>query len=142
MTRYLLLMPLLLAACEGLPKDVEGTSAGVDARGYMRVGLVSDEGIEGEVEKTRELLARLGPARVERAPTEPLLSRLEAGELDLVLVTVDDKSPWKTRVTFGPRLASEDIGGRPHSLRPAMMNGENAWIGRVYRAATAIGGKP
>ena len=143
MIRFLPLLAVLATGCGPLPRDVEGTSEGIARRGYARVGISSDAALPRERERIATMLARLGTrARIERAPAEVLLTRLEDGELDLVLIATAKNNPWKTCVTFGPALIEARSGRQAHELRPAMMNGENAWIGRVHRAAVAIGGTP
>lgn len=143
MKRALLLALGLLAGCGEFPRDASGTSRAIAERGHIRVGITADTGVlPQESARGRALLARLGaPAIVERGPTEPLLVQLEEGELDLVLTPLTRDSAWATRVSLGPSIADADIAGSRHELRPAVRNGENALIGRVYRAAMAIGGR-
>lgn len=135
---------LLLAACGPLPRDPDGTSEAIAARGYVRVGMTTDGGtLAGEPKRIADLLRALGtPSRIERGATEPLLTRLEEGELDLVLTPLAANTPWATRVTLGPSLLAGDVAGQTHELRPAMRMGENAFIGRVHTAALSVGDTP
>lgn len=143
MMRALPLM-MLLAACGPIPRDPDGTSEAIAARGYVRVGITTDTGtLAGEPGRTADLLRALGTrSRIERGATEPLLTRLEEGELDLVLTPLAADTPWAKRVTLGPSLLADDVAGKTHELRPAMRMGENAFIGRVHTAALAVGGTP
>lgn len=143
MMRALPLM-MLLAACGPIPRDPDGTTEAIAARGYVRVGVTSDTGtLDGEQRRIADLLRALGtPSRIERGATEPLLTRLEEGEIDLVLTPLAADTPWSKRVTLGPSLLAGEVAGRTHELRPATRLGENAFIGRVHRAAIGIGGTP
>lgn len=129
MIRGVLLL-LMLAGCANLPRDPDGTLERVQQEQRFAVGLVAD-GVGGRVV---ERVARETGAwpRVTRGQLEPLLIRLEEGELDLVVGgRFDAKSPWVKRVTLGPRLANgEHVVAR---------NGENAWIALVQRATRAEG---
>jgi hypothetical protein len=135
---------ILLAACGPIPRDPDGTSEAIAARGYVRVGIATDTGtLAGEPGRIADLLRALRTSsRIERGATEPLLTRLEEGELDLVLTPLAADTPWATRVTLGPSLLADDVAGKTHELRPAMRMGENAFIGRVHTAALSVGGTP
>ena len=63
------------------------------------------------------------------APTERLLSRLEEGELDLVVAEVATDSPWRRDVAVLEPLSRRRAGGRVLALSPVARNGENRWIG-------------
>lgn len=135
---------ILLTACGPIPRDPDGTSEAIAARGHIRLGVTTDTStLTGEPQRIRDLVGALGtPVRIERGATEPLLTRLEEGELDLVLTPLAADTPWAKRVTLGPALLSDDVAGKSLELRPAMRMGENAFIFRVHRAALAVGGTP
>jgi hypothetical protein len=137
-------LSLLLAACGSIPQDPDGTSEAIASRGYIRVGIAADmRAIPSGEARARDLIGALGaPAQVVRGSTEPLLGQLEEGELDLVLSPLAADTPWAKRVTLGPALAAAGVAGRTHEVRPAMRLGENQFIGRVHRAALAVGGTP
>jgi hypothetical protein len=67
--------------------------------------------------------------------SEVLLTKLENGDLDLVIGHFEKSSPWAQRVTIGPKLKSERQGMAEWHLAPAMRNGENGWIGLVEQEA-------
>jgi hypothetical protein len=131
-------LALLMSGCGDFPRDPDGTLKRVKSEGVFRVGLVApldERQLDGEArELLRRLADRSGAApRVERGPGEPLLDRLEKGQLDLVLGRFEKKSPWSTLVTFGPPLRVERSGATDIHLTAAMRNGENAWISLVER---------
>ncbi len=112
----------------------------VRSQGSFRVGLVAPLG-QGRLDpKAAQLIQRVSAsagaqARLESGDTEPLLDRLERGELDLVLGRFEKKSPWARLVTFAPPLRVEKQGKTTFHLTAAMRNGENGWIALVEREA-------
>lgn len=111
--------------------------AKVRDRGVIHIGLL--DGSTGQSAKTQRFVRRIAQAAKAKpvfvtGQEEPLLLRLEEGELDLVLGTFDQKTPWGTRVTVGPPL-ERIVTGQAHQqqLAPAMRNGENAWISLIER---------
>jgi hypothetical protein len=132
-----------MAASCGLPKDSEGTLDRVRESRQIRVGLI----LAGAPIDPRAgmLLARLRGAtgaepRLVPGDAEPLLSRLEEGELDLVVGRFTAASPWSTMVTLTPPLATTKQGESELILAAAMQNGENAWISLVEREARELPG--
>ena len=70
---------------------------------------------------------------------EALLLRLEAGDLDIVVGgRFAEDTPWKTRVTLGPPLASETAAANTLNDHAVTRNGENAWIVLVQREARKV----
>jgi ABC-type amino acid transport substrate-binding protein len=135
---FLLAAILLLADCDSIPSDPHGTLDRVRAERAFRVGLVASdsEPPDGAVHFLRSLSRATGAKAVlERGPAETLLTRLEEGELDLVLGEFAEKSPWSTKVTLTEPIA---VNG-PIVLAAAARNGENAWIAVVHREARASG---
>lgn len=130
---------LLLAGCGDIPRDPQGTLDAVQRTGVIRVGEVA--GAERrDKEAGHQILRRLS-GKTGATPSivigtlEPLLLRLENGELDLVVAgRFDEKSPWATRVTLGPAYLKR---GEAHGVVTASYvvarNGENAWITLVQR---------
>ena len=127
----------LLAACDPIPRDPERTLDRVRATRIIRVGEVAGDAAGA----WRPLLARVAAATGarpawQRDSLEPLLLRLEAGELDLVVGGVFAKrTPWKSRVTLGPVLRKDGEVGHHAVAR----NGENAWVMLLEREARALG---
>ena len=130
---------LLLAACGQIPRDPEGTLDRVRASHLIRVGVVAGD----TAEHWQPLLGRVAAAtgakpRMEQGALEPLLLRLEQGELDLVVGgAFAEKSPWLPRVTLGPVIRKEaDVA---HHV--VARNGENGWIMLIEREGRALGYK-
>lgn len=131
------LLPLLLAACGPIPRDPEGTLDRVRASHVIRVGVVAG----GTDAEWRPLLARIAAATGARPQAkagglEPLLLRLEEGELDLVVGgAFAEDTPWVSRVTLGPVLHRQAKVAHHMVAR----NGENTWITLIEREARALG---
>jgi hypothetical protein len=133
----------LLAAgsCADFPRDPGGTLDRVRAEQSFRVGLVAPlSGTDPKVDALLRRVALVSGARgqVESGDGEPLLARLEEGELDLVIGRFEAASPWKRMVSFSPPLRVEKLGNTKFNLVAAMRNGENAWIGLIEREARQV----
>ncbi len=129
---------LLLAGCGAIPRDPEGTSAGVAESGVIRLGAIAGAAADPAEERALDRLEAQTGARIERVsgPGEELLEKLEIGEIDLVYGRFADDSPWATHVHLGTPPGGPDKP--PKSLRVprfAFRNGENGWITRVEAAA-------
>jgi ABC-type amino acid transport substrate-binding protein len=144
--RFALIAALLASAAScGIPKDSRGTLDRVRSARQIRVGLIlasPDPALDAE---SRALLTRLSAAtgalpRIVPGDAEPLLTRLEEGELDIVFGRFSAKSPWSTLVTLSPALATARQGKTDILTSAAMQNGENAWIALVEREARALPG--
>lgn len=126
--RYLAAL-LLLAGCGDYPKDIEGTADRIAAAHSFRVGLVGDRTPEAAARFIAEVAARTGARpQLIAGSAEPLLARLEAGQLDLVIGEFAKDSPWITDVAILEPLAQRKVGGRDMLLAPVARNGENRWI--------------
>ena len=143
-------MPLALAllltasACGDFPRDPDGTLDRIRSEGRFNVGLVAPLTAQGGPHEA--FLDRLGNKTSARpafttGDSEPLLKKLEEGELDLVIGHFDKKSPWSTMVEIGPALHSEKQGKATIELTPVMPVGENAWIALVEAEARNAGGE-
>ena len=133
---------LAAGSCSDFPRDPEGTLDRVRAERSFRVGLVAPiSGTDPRVDALLRRVAKVSGARgrVERGDAEPLLTRLEEGDLDLVIGRFKTASPWKRKVSFSPPLRIEKHGKTKFQLVAAMRNGENAWIGLVEREAREVG---
>ncbi|HEX9955188.1 MAG TPA: hypothetical protein VGB48_08255 [Allosphingosinicella sp.] len=136
-------LALLLSGCGDYPRDPEETLQRVKTERVFRVGVAGPVGVGQMEAELGELLQRLGQRtrarpQLEQGPAEPLLDRLEKGELDLVLGRFEKKSPWSTLVTFSPPLRVEKSGKTVIHLTAVMRNGENAWISLVEREARDV----
>lgn len=120
----LALLLLQLAACD-LPRDAEGTSERL-ARGPVRIGRVDDGNSYNQEPASHLERALKAHAVVRYGAAEPLLEKLEAGEVDVVMGLFAARSPWEKRVTF----AEQDFYG----FRVATRNGEHRWAMTVDRA--------
>ena len=137
---------LLLAcsSCSDFPRDPDGTLDRIRSEGRFNVGLVAPLTAQGGPHEA--FLGRLG-AKTSARPafttgdSEPLLKKLEEGELDLVIGHFDKKSPWSTMVEIGPALHSAKQGKATIELAPVMPVGENAWIALVEAEARNARGK-
>ena len=141
--RFCLSLALLAAcSCADFPRDPEGTLDRVRAERSFKVGLVAP--LSGRDPKVDALLRRVekvsgARGQVESGDGEPLLNRLEEGELDLVIGRFEAASPWKRLVSFSPPLRVEKLGKTKFNLVAVMRNGENAWIGLIEREARKVG---
>lgn len=123
--RAVLALPLLLAACD-LPRDTEGTSERV-AGDVVRIGFVEDGNSYNQDPAFLLAAVLRGRGRYEHAAAEPLLEKLERGELDLVVGLFAEDSPWSKRVHFSEHNF--------HGFRIATRLGEHRWAMTVDRAA-------
>lgn len=138
-------LALLSVSCADFPRDPEGTLERVRGEGSFRVGLVAPLAPDGAAEVPKFLagVSRATAARphLTTGDAEPLLLKLEEGELDLVIGRFDKKSPWATKVEIGPALSSAKQGKATVELAPAMRVGENAWIALVEGEARNVGAR-
>lgn len=138
---------LLIGGCGPIPQDPEGTLDRIKAERTFRVGMIASHGASAGLDRQRLLLRRMALAtgaspRVEQGPAEPLLMRLEEGELDLVLGEFAPASPWSKKVTIMPPLGEQVTrDGHVHVVAVAR-NGENAWISLLYREARRVAAQP
>lgn len=136
-----LALTLLAAGCSDIPRDVEGTLREVRERKSFKVGIIAGTGDpEGA---GRQLVDRVAAAagaeaRFREGAAEPLLTKLEEGDLDLVIGAMAEKSPWSRKVHFLPSLAKR-LPPAP-ALVAMARNGENAWISLLHREAERVGG--
>ena len=134
----------LVAACGSLPRDIEGTRDRVESSRVIRVGLFQGSLSGPDRARAAAWLDRLSRATGARpqfvtGAAEPLLSRLQAGELDLVIGEVALDSPWLDEVAVIEPLARHEVGGRTIGLSPIARNGENRWIMLLEREVRDMG---
>ena len=131
------LFVLAAAGCSGdFPRDPERTLETIRATRQFDVGVIAPVMQDRGGHLVRAFVERMerasgADARIEIGDAEPLLKRLEEGEIDIVIGRFDKKSPWGKLVTIGPPLDTEMRGKAELHLVPAMQNGENAWIALV-----------
>jgi DNA-binding transcriptional LysR family regulator len=133
---------LACASCGDIPKDPDGSLGRIRAERSFRVGLIASGaplGAERQALFVRNVAAAAGARpRFELGATEPLLTRLEEGELDLVIGPMTPKSPWEKQVTFLP-LLGEQVSESGHVHLAAMArHGENAWITLLHKEAGKV----
>jgi ABC-type amino acid transport substrate-binding protein len=139
-----LLLAASLAACSDIPKDTEGSLEQIRETKTFRVGLIagSQDG-EGRGRRLIDAVASEAGATpaITTGAAEHLLTQLEEGELDLVVGTMANKSPWALKVHASKPLvpAAERA---PTSLVALARNGENAWISLLHRQVERVRGKP
>lgn len=142
-TAVALLVGLFFTACDGIPKDQEGTLDRIRTERIFRVGMIASGETAVDPERRRLFLQRViaaagATAQIEQDASERLLIRLEQGELDLVIGELAPKSPWAKQVAILPPLA-EQVGEKGHfHLVAAARHGENAWISLLHREAGAV----
>ncbi len=129
-------MCIALAACGPYPRDISGTLDAIERDGRLRVGfaeLRAEDRIEAQDFVARLERATGAEAEIELAPMETQISRLEDGELDLLIGEFREDSPWMRQVAVLEPLSRRTVGKRVHGLSPATANGENRWIALVER---------
>ena len=123
----LLAMLALAGGCDWRPRDPSGTEDRVRATGVIRVGMAGAD--DPAVAAFLPQLAQDAEAvpRVERGAAEPLLQRLDRGELDMVVGTFANDSPWLPLVGAVPPLDGGGDGGDRIAPRALVRAGENGW---------------
>lgn len=137
-----LFIPFLLAACDLLPRDPDGTLNSIEHSGVIRVAMVADP---DPIDRRRasQLIRQLesrthAKARIIEGATEPLIGELENGKLDVLIGPFAQDTPIKSVVALGPPLASRKMGEGRIDLVAAMRNGENRWIMLVEESSRAV----
>lgn len=138
---------LLVAACDSIPKDSEGTLDRIRAEGRFSVGIIASGQPAVGPARRRAMLRGVRAATdaepvLEQGASESLLARLERGEIDLVVGELAPASPWGTRVTILPPLGEQVAADGHVHLVAAARNGENAWIALLHREARKVAGRP
>lgn len=133
---------MLTSACTALPRDPDATLTDIQKSRQINVGLIADPHplAPGRVQALLvHLRDKTGATLVRRSgAAEPLLDQLRHGELDLVIGTFTEETPWETDVALAPPIAIAGPQDRRLELRAAAKNGENAWIMMVERASKAV----
>jgi len=133
---------LLLAGCDHFPQDPEGTLENVQATHSFRVGVERDLPPEA-ARLLREVEGATGStARVSEGSVEPLLTKLEKGEIDLVIARFGKETPWDAEAALSPPLRIDGAGETATEWRAAMRTGENRWIMLVETRARRVSAVP
>lgn len=135
---FALATALLLAGCDRFPRDPAHSLDDIRARGTIRVGTGQDLPPEAKQLLKRVEKAAGAKAELQRGALEPLLDKLEAGEIDLVIAPFTKATPWATMRALSPPLRTEGRGERAVEWRAAMRNGENRWIFLVETSARKV----
>jgi hypothetical protein len=127
-----------LFACDRFPKDIAGTTDAV-TRGTLHAGLVADASVEPDERSLIDAVsqAAAADADIQTGSAEILLSRLESGDLNLVVGRFSGDSPWKSRVAFTAPAESASPSSDAPVLRAAVRAGENRWLIFVTRTIGA-----
>ncbi|MGV3481807.1 MAG: hypothetical protein ACO1O3_17795, partial [Sphingobium sp.] len=109
------------------------------AERVMRVGLVAGEAETRDRAVIAAYLDRVGRAagarpEIVRAAAEPLLLRLDHGQLDLVIGDMTEDSPWIADAMVIEPISETMLGKDRILLSPIARNGENRWIMLLERA--------
>lgn len=137
-----LFLLLILAACDSLPQDPEGTLDRVRGKHEFRVGLIASGDRRPGDELERAFLGRVAAATgarpvISEDGAERLLPELEEGRLDLVIGAIGSETPWKNEVAV-LRPFGTVAGKAGLLLVPIARNGENQWIMLLEREARAV----
>lgn len=129
---------LFAAGCDAIPKDPDGTLDRVRAQREYRVGLIAGPSLGAG--RQQLFLSRVSEAagatpRISTDAAEPLLARLEAGELDLVIGAMTPHSPWSKHVALLPPLGEQVTRSGHLHLVAMAKNGENRWISLLHDSA-------
>jgi hypothetical protein len=142
--RWLVLACIAIAACGPYPRDISGTLDAIERDGRLRIGfteLTAEDRLTAQEFVARLEAATGAQAEIELAPMETQITRLEDGELDLVIGEFREDSPWMRHVAVLEPLSRRTVGERIHGLSPAAANGENRWIALLEREIRDSGGR-
>lgn len=134
----LILAALFLAGCDYFPRDPGHSLDEIRARGTIRVGTGQD--LPPQATSLVQRLERATGARAQyqEGALEPLLQKLEAGNLDLVVAPFTKGTPWATLSALSPPVRTEGRGDHAIEWRAAMRSGENRWIMLVETNARKV----
>lgn len=136
------LSTLTLAACGSFPQDPENTLDTIRDRGVVRVGIERPIPAEASTLLQQIELATGAKASISQDGVEPLLAKLDTGEIDLVIAPFGQKTPWATKAALSPPLRVEGAGKNATEWRAAMRGGENRWIMLVEAKARSVSSAP
>lgn len=130
---------LLLTACGDLPRDPDGTLERIENSKEIRVGATT--ALPPKATRLLETIERRthATAHVTTGALEPMLARLDEGEVDLVLAPFRADSPLTTSTTLSPSILRSGKGEKVTEWRAAVKSGENRWLVLVETSARAVG---
>lgn len=137
-SRFLIVIAALatLTACEGYPRDPEGTTQQIKQQQVMRTGLVVADADRGTEEQMAEKIASSVNAQPEyhAGSAEVLMRQLEHKDLDVVIGLFAKDTPWKSRTALSKPYQAKNPKGDKPVLRAAVPLGENRWLMTVEQA--------
>lgn len=132
------LAALSLAGCDYFPRDPDHSLEQIRTRGTIRVGAQLDLPPEA-MQLVKRLEQTTGAkARYSEGALEPLLQKLDTGQIDLVLAPFTKETPWATSSALTPPLRTEGRDEHVIEWRAAMRSGENRWIFLVETNARKV----
>ncbi|WP_447762018.1 hypothetical protein [Sphingopyxis panaciterrae] len=134
----LVLAPLSLAGCDYFPRDPDHSLQEIRTRGTIRVGAQLDLPPEAMQLVKRLEQATGAKAQYREGPLEPLLQKLDTGQIDLVLAPFTKETPWATSSALSPPFRTEGRDKHVIEWRAATRSGENRWIFMVETNARKI----
>ncbi len=138
------------ASCESLPRDPNGSTQQIMARGTLRVGLIEHppwvirtdaEPAGAEVELIKGFAASLGATpEWQWGGEERLLGALEKYELDVVAGGLSEKTPWSDRVGLTKSYFRENfvVGVPPGQTPPDRIKNLQVGVGSDVRLAAIV----
>ena len=134
---------LALGGCDHFPQDPDNTLAAIREHRAVRVGIDAPLPPEAATLLTEIEHATGARAQITRGGVEPLLAKLDNGEIDMVVAPFRKETPWAAQVALSPPVRVEGDGENALEWRAAMRTGENRWIMLVEinarRASSAPG---
>ena len=134
----LVLVALSLAGCDYFPRDPDHSLQEIRTRGTIRVGAQLDLPPEAMQLVKRLERATGAKAQYREGPLEPLLQKLDTGQIDLVIAPFTKETPWATSSALSPPFRTEGRDKHVIEWRAAMRSGENRWIFMVETNARKI----
>jgi polar amino acid transport system substrate-binding protein len=143
-------MLVVTISCDDLPRDQNGATKQIQARGTIRVGIIenppwvirSDGAPAGaEVDLVNEFSSRMGAQPVwQWGGEEQLLGALEKYELDIVIGGLSDTTPWTDRVGLTRGYFKEKflIGVPPNTPEPRDLEGTEVAVGPNTRLTALV----
>lgn len=133
-------LPLCLAACGPIPRDIESTEQRLRDGKPLAAGIVAEPGHDAPAIAAAQAVAdTMGTtATIEMGSAERLLPKLEEGELDVIVGSFAMKSPWAKRVTFSRAIGGMTAPKNEPALRFANRFGENRWAMTLDSAAVDV----
>ncbi|KTE34051.1 MULTISPECIES: hypothetical protein [unclassified Sphingopyxis] len=125
------ILALLLAGCDGLPRDAAGTTERIERTHAVRVTVLPGTPDAHPALALLDAFAREHGARLTLVPIhgEHAHKALEDGEIDALVGHFAKTSPWQADIALSKPVARGEPDDKHHPvLRIARRNGENALI--------------